>query len=424
MVSLNNVSFSQLNNVSSLLKGFGSETGDMGSIFTLLSQIEGVTGNNTDNKADNAKKIEKVIAIALDLITKLLSLKKEKSEATTEVQKNAQDIEKADEQTEEIKEQLEEALISISSELGNYIDLVNENLNKTNENKELLENSLNRLKTIQAVIDEKKNALNNATRDEQKAILEEVKALANEIPGLVDNIACIQNSLKEASQNIATYFKEVEILKGNAVEVTTNASNEIVSVTAVVTEEVGDNASSVAKSGENTANAAAATEAAVAASTNPVTGVSVQKLYSVSADQTAAATTRIGGATSNLNSLVNAVGRLGETSGFLGSFVENINGSLINFDNAIGAWNNLLDPMIKSIGTIQQVNIVKKAAEDLTKIVDEDLKSITNKNDSKKLEESTIVNVNGDDNGNNVNSENNKLKILSFDTAKLNFFGV
>ena len=150
-------------------------------------------------------------------------------------------------------------------------------------------------------------------------------------------------------------------------------------------QEVQDNASSqVTAVSENTPAAQAAQKAGEAASTNMFTASKAPQLFQVSVDQKAASTTRISGSTNNLQTLQQGIGRLNSSNEALTGFDGNLQAQLSAFDTAIGAWDNAIDPMIRSIGSVDYEEITS-SSEEIVTVVDQYLESLETQENEKVL---------------------------------------
>ncbi|MBQ7764494.1 hypothetical protein IJ384_03880 [bacterium] len=386
---------SQLQNIFSYLQQSGigasatsSTDNYMNTIWSSIQSIEGVANGNDQQKAAG---IQNILNTVMSLIESAVGATNESRRASDEVSHNGRDAGSVSSEATEVEQQMVAQIEAIQAELQGHIDVITTATANIEGKQENLNAQLKALQSIQEQIQQKQEALeqlDKSSPDYKKqaaTILNDIKGLAGLVPAITSTITGIQEEFNAESQNVANAYSAIEVLKGNAVEVQQNGQDQIIALSSKAMQEVQDNASSqVTAVSENTPAAQAAQKAGEAASTNMFTASKAPQLFQVSVDQKAASTTRISGSTNNLQTLQQGIGRLNSSNEALTGFDGNLQAQLSAFDTAIGAWDKAIDPMIRSIGSVDYEEITS-SSEEIVTVVDQYLESLETQENEKVL---------------------------------------
>lgn len=400
-----------LQNIYSYLQKAGNDTSAasannnfINTIFSSVGDFDSIANGNEQQKTSG---IQNLLNKALSLIEQISIGNNETKKAKLEVNNNNKKAQELDKQVEQTKSELEAEINNITAELDGHIELIEKAKTNVEASSEELQAKLEALKTIQEQIQTKQAALKQSTKpEEQNQLLGEIKALASLIPALTANLSNIQQTLTEESESVANAYTEVETLKGNTVELQTNTEDKISSLVSFAANNIKNNIKTAATgTAQNIPTGAAATAAAEAASINFITSASAAKLFKVGNDQTGAGTIRISGAATTLQTLQQGIGNINNASNILASFNNAIGSSLGNFDEIIGSWNDTIEPIITSIGSID-CQAIEDGSKELSSAVDTDLAALE------------TASKNENSNSNNTEIKND-LQTSKFDISKL-----
>ncbi len=411
------VNTQKLESIYSYLKEAGiaaTAMGGDGFINTIWSTAEDVKKVASKDPNAKAQGTQELIRKALDLISTLIGMNNEKSEATETKNENKEDINKIEEARKALIKELSIQVDAIVEDIDKHIALINEASAKIENRKEAFEEAKTELEKIKSTIETKREELRSAkTSGKAKSILEEIKKLAGQIPCIVYELELSQDELEEESQKVAKAYTAVEVLKGNSVDIQTNAQNEIAVILDKTAQEIVENTKEGATGVENAGNASLCDTAGTAATASGVAAAAAPKLFTTGADQGAAAIVRISGSADNIANLMNDMNKIKETNSSIDGLIRNVDGAIVSsFGSSISKWNSL----IKSFGSIK-VEEITEASSELLQYVDNDLANLGNVDENSKAEKTaTTSSLNNSD-----NYDNNYYETLNFDMQKLKF---
>ena len=398
MASINNSEFnsylSQAKNIfgqiESYNNGSNSASSYMNSIFSGGSAIADIASNNDQQKA---KGIQSLIKTATSLIKKLAS--NEAKAAADETKNNAKKAHQITKKQKKAEANLNKQIGKISEQVEAQSTVVTSATETLTKQSEELQKKQEEIDAIVKQIQEKQQELAKAsTPEEQTQLLEEIQGLSAGITNIVTSINDIQNSIAEASSQVEGAVIEIETAKGNSVEIQQNGQMQIQEIAKEGADEIKNNVASNVKGIKNEVTGQVAQAAAEAASSNVFTAASAAKLYKTAVDQNMAGTTRLTGAVSNLNTVMQGIGALNNHTTILANFETAIGGALSDFSGYVGDWNSILEPTITSIGTITGEGGIQSFNEELANSVGQDLETLasTDKQNESEVENEESTN--------------------------------
>lgn len=363
-----------------ILGQLGSATGNSnlsslsGSIFSIVGSVEQIKSDDANAKANG---IMNLVNQAFNLIEKLGNIQANAQKKVQNDKKKAKEIEKDAKQTE--------------TDLNKSMEEIGENINEqgdivTNATKEMqqAQNDLNdkqeKINEIIKQIQEKQARLEQSEDPyEQKALLDEIFALGASISTLTASTEDIQENIENASQAVTDAFVAIETAKGNAVTVQNEGQKQILRSVEKATDATTSTVKTQADGVKNIATGEALLAGSTATAFIPVGGAVLStEATQKGTELVTAGTTETTGSISNLKDLAQGIGGIKNNTQLLKTFDNAIGGALTEFNNLIVGWNEFIEPVITSIGTLGTEGTYAIQAQELNATIVSDQETIDN----------------------------------------------
>jgi len=346
----------------------------IGDILAGINDVQAITSDNDQQRANG---IQNAINDVMSLIQKVVT-NSETTAATTETAKEQAKSQKTVVEAEKTKSEFETEFSKIKTSIdaeSNQLQSLTSDAEAVNkeleEEKEKIESIISDIKSLQAEL--------AATTDpaQQQSLLVSIQGLSGQLQTSTANILTLQASAQSLSKKVQASVDIIEEKNAGAFELQENGEVKLSQLSNEIAQESSDNASTQTKAAGNEATGAAAQQAASAASSNIFTGSSIApKLYQVATDQRGAASVRTSGAQANLATIQQGIGKLSNATEIMESFSTSIGGALNEYIGYLGDWNETLEPMITSFGSIEDLKI-SDSVNELNSAVEEDLNTVS-----------------------------------------------
>ena len=298
----------------------------------------------------------------MDLIDKL-GFKAETTAAKKDVKEEEEAAKKLNKKASKSEKKITKEFTKIAEKIDKQKEVVDSATSNVEAKQKELEKKQEEIQEkIQKIADAQKRLNSVATVKEQKEILAEIQGLS---AGLVDYISSFEE-IKEAvvkeQEKVTAAYSVIEEVQGTAESVQVDAEAEQQQLAQDASKQAQAVVKTEADGAVNELTANAAKDASSATSTNLLSGTTVApKLIKIEVDNSTAAGIRKAGAAAVGGTLVQLIGKIGQNANLIGSFQNTITSSLSNFsDSIVGGWNNVVEPMITSIGSYANLEATKE----------------------------------------------------------------
>ncbi len=392
---------------SSLIPAIGGSSNTANFINSCWNNYN-ILSNDKSSTQQKSNAIQSVISNIFNMISNHAGKAKSEVDAG---KKKADDTQKKVEKT--IQDYQNEAK-EIEKEIQEQVKIVedrNKQLENTNENvKKQQEEIANKRLEIQ----EQQELLKSCTTKENaKNYLTKIQGLAGEITGILGELECLQSEVEMLSEDIAQSMETISELNGTSDKLTATTEGNLSTLSITYSEQVTENGQLVAKGAQDTAKGTAKQAEAAALATNPVTATQAIKVEKSALDYIKAGSTRTSGGTSTISQVFQGIGKLGEGNNVVADLKNSIGGYLTSFGNSLGAWNDVYDTAITSIGSLDKVQTSVTA---LNNAVQSDLGKL---GENSKSQETQTENK-SQDNGNMTGREKMLKNMTNFLGTNLN----
>ena len=385
-----------------------------------LAGIQDIENMGSDNPQQQASAMQGLISKAMDIISKLGN--GETAAASAEASKNAKAASDVKVDAETLKTEFNAESQRISEQIDQQSEAVNNAKTDLEAVQKELEAEQEKIKETQEKINELQQALAVATDPEQqKEILGELQGYTTLLLASAANIATMNEAVAQLSKTVADSYSVMESSIGDAEALQSEGEQALQQLSEKAGESAKNDALSKAKGTGNEAVAKTLEAEAAATSSNIFTGATLApQLYRAAADQEGAGAIRITSSAANLSTLLQGILGINDNVELLTSFCSSIGSSVNQYTGYIGDWNNVLNPMITSFGTlIDGDNNVKAVAEKLDTTVKSDINRVDSKDvKNEEADSNRIVNV-VQQNKQNWNNVNEREQLNDLDTPKI-----
>jgi len=374
-----NIGNSEFNKIFGEIQGIASQFG-AGSLpgSTYINSVFGITGDIeqivSGDDAQKASAIKGLMDKAMSLVEKIVNAQ---AEAKRKVDADKKAVKEANAEAEATKEQLNSTMQGIETEINGKIDVVNEATESAKEYSKEVETKKQAIEEQVRQIKEAQEKLKNESlsKEDKLALLSEISMCSDAIVYLIDEVEGLKESIAEASEGIEESYTELAELQGLAVEKQKDGQLQVVK--------------NVQQAGEATTNVAKTqTEGTVEVTTGTTMTVGGKALNAIpiiggivgtSTDQAGqklieSGTIKTTASLANIQSLLQGIGKIQGNTQLLETFSNSIGGALSDFNAAIGGWSDLINPVIASVGSID--NTVANL-DALNTAVDEDTEALS-----------------------------------------------
>ena len=414
-----NSTTNQLMNLLGQIDSMGSSSAGsfgIGSIFTIQNNIEQVKSNDPQTKVNG---IMNLAQQAMSLINKIANLQ---AAAKDRVNKDSKKANNLVEDTEKTKAELNQSMFDIGEEIDAQSDIVKDATAQMEKAQEDLNKTQEQIKEIIKQIEEKQAELANTTDPEkQKALLDEIYGLGMSITELTASTANIQEAFDTASETIIEAVDNIETAKGNSVEIQTEGQQQIVKGVQDATQATSETAATQVSGATDIATGEAIVASGTAASLIPGAGAVISTTAAQKGQELiAAGTTKTTGSVGNLQKIAQGIGGLQNNTTLLSTFENAIGGALKSFDDMVGGWNNVVTPLITSLGTLGIEGAYATETYSLVETVLADKETIAEYQEQNPSTQNQAGKTNTDTTGLTSSNENDK-KAYELQTPKFSF---
>lgn len=414
-----NSTTNQLMNLLGQIDSMGSSSAGsfgIGSIFTIQNNIEQVKSNDPQTKVNG---IMNLAQQAMSLINKIANLQ---AAAKDRVNKDSKKANNLVEDTEKTKAELNQSMFDIGEEIDAQSDIVKDATAQMEKAQEDLNKTQEQIKEIIKQIEEKQAELANTTDPEkQKALLDEIYGLGMSITELTASTADIQEAFDTASETIIEAVDNIETAKGNSVEIQTEGQQQIVKGVQDATQATSETAATQVSGATDIATGEAIVASGTAASLIPGAGAVISTTAAQKGQELiAAGTTKTTGSVGNLQKIAQGIGGLQNNTTLLSTFENAIGGALKSFDDMVGGWNNVVTPLITSLGTLGIEGAYATETYSLVETVLADKETIAEYQEQNPSTQNQAGKTNTDTTGLTSSNENDK-KAYELQTPKFSF---
>lgn len=335
------------------------------SVFAIGGSIEQIANGNESQKS---AAIQSLINQAMNLVNKLVNIQ---ASANNKVREDREKARKVEEEAVATEQELNSNMQQIGSEIDGQTQIVENASLEIQESQEALAAKEEKINKIIKQIQTEQEALKNATTiEEKRAILGTIETLGLDISSLMADISSYQETLENATSVVEAAFTNIETAKGNAVQKQQDGQLKVIENTQEAAEATSSTVATQAEGVKNITLGTALEASATAEIFIPIVGgvVSSQSAQK-GAELIAAGTTETTGSLTNLQSLLQGIGKVSNNTQLLSTFKTAIGGALNTFNSSIGSWNAAVQPMITSIGSLtsgaidEQVAVLQGAVE-------------------------------------------------------------
>lgn len=371
MTTINSSEFnSTVNQLQGIFNKIGSSSmGEysfyVNSVFSIGDSIGQISNGNESQKVAG---VQNLIDQAMNLINKLVNIQADAKEKVKDDEKKA---EKVTEEAAQVEQELNSDMQEISQEIDGQRKIVSDATETIQKTQEELAAKEENIKQIFDEIKQKQEQLKKATSlDEKRQLLNEIGALGSSISTLMADFSTYQETLENATSVVEGAFTAIENAKGNAVQKQQDGQLKIVENVQGAAEATKSTASTQADGVKNISLGTALEGAAAGETIIPFVGVALaNNTAQKGAEFISAGTIETTGSISNLNDLLQGIGKIKNNTQLLSTFKTAIGGALGNFNTTIGSWNTAVQPLITSIGTITSAKIEEQTTELQTAVV-------------------------------------------------------
>lgn len=396
----------------------GSSAGSfgVGSIFSIQNNIEQIKSDDAQTKVNG---IMNLANQALNLIKKIGNLQ---AAAQEKVKKNSKEADDLVQDTEKTKAELNQSMFDIGEEIEAQSDIVKDATTQMEKAQEDLNKTQEQINEIIKQIEEKQAELANTTDPEkQKALLDEIYGLGISITELTASTEEIQEAFDTASETIIKAVDNIETAKGNSVEIQTEGQQQIVKGAQDATQVATETGATQASGVTDIATGEAIVASGTATSLIPGAGVIISTTAAQKGQELiAAGTTKTTGSVGNLQKIAQGIGGLQNNATLLSTFENAIGKALKSFDDMVGGWNNVVTPLITSLGTLGVESAYNTSAQELTKTVLKDQETIAEYQEQNPTTQNQTTETNTEGTVLTSNSEEGK-KPYELQTPKFSF---
>lgn len=353
--------------------GDGSNSGiSINSIFSIQSSIEQIQSDDSQARANG---ITNLVDKALKLIDKITNLQAAAKKAVDSDSKKADRVIK---RTEKTKEKLDKNIEKLGSKIGKEVDAIGNYTEDIIAAQQELDETQKQIDEIIKQIEDKQAELAAAkTPEEEKALLEEINALGASIVGLTKSTQKVQKTFDKLSNKVLDSYEKIETAKGNSIEIQTEGEQSIVQGVQEASTAAADTGATQASGAAETAAAASLEAGSAISSFVPALGAILSTSTAQKAAELAASgATKTSGSISNFQKLAQGIGGIQNNTELLANFKNTIGSALQNFDEMIGGWNNVVTPLITSLGTLGIEGTYAVQANALSETVAQDKETI------------------------------------------------
>lgn len=351
-----------------------SQIGSLGS--NALSIWNSVEQIQSDDAQVQANGILNLVDKAMGLVKKLANLQ---AAAQDKVAQNSKDANEVIEDNRKTEAELNQSMFDIGQEISTHADTVKDATAQMEKAQEDLNKTQEQINEIIKQIEEKQAELTNTVDpEEQKALLDEIYSLGMSITELTASTAEIQEAFDTASETIIKAVDNIETAKGNSVEIQTEGQQQIIKGVQEATQTGAETAATQASGVSDIATGEAIVASSTATNFIPVAGAAISSTAAQKGQELiSAGTTKTTGSLTNLQKVAQGIGGLQNNTILLSTFENAIGGALKSFDDMVGGWNNVVTPLITSLGTLGTEGVYTTQAQSLAETVLKDQETIT-----------------------------------------------